>query len=591
MTGVLRVVAKNGILRKTELGKASLMKLQSKVFILLTTVWAAISVGIYIDSNFMLEKNYVITEEKIVGLNLNRVIKALDGLVDSLRILNMDWSQWDQTYNFMQTHNTLFLKDNFTFTNYTHSTLNFMLFFDQQGEYYYGRVYDVQKKKLLDVPASLLAQLKKVIPLQNLLHNNTNTAGYVRIPENNLIISAYPIMPDTGDKKSRGLLVMGYIFNGSHLATLMQKLSLKIHFNPLPLSSSENSLVTAYKQLLAKHTIYYVAPLSDQTIAGYTLIYDINRHPIALLSIEMPRILYHEGMVTISHYILIVIFLGILMLVLMWYFLKIFVLNRVLSVSKQVVNINLKSKFSSRIKVRGKDEISKMVGAINSLMEIIELTQDQLKQRILQRTEKLERLSGLNKNLFNEVHRQREIEMQLRKDEKFLRKMAYYDDLTGLPNRLQFNEQLQEALTKAKAAGSYVAVLFLDADKFKSINDTYGHDIGDKFLFHIATQLKSMTQTGCTVGRFSGDEFVLFMEHVEDKTLINRLIEQIFIAMDVPFKVGDLQIKSTFSIGVSIYPQDGRDIKELEKNADLAMYYAKKSVGNAHYYFEDIRVE
>ena len=273
----------------------------------------------------------------------------------------------------------------------------------------------------------------------------------------------------------------------------------------------------------------------------------------------------------------------------MGYLLKVFVLDPIISMSEQVTQMYTESNFRRRIKITGNDELSKMGGALNSLMEIIEITQDQLKYRIVQRTEKLDRLSGLNKNLFSEISQQKNIEFQLRENEKLLRQMAYYDNLTALPNRIFFNELLQKALDHAQKEGTQLAVLFLDADKFKSINDTYGHAIGDYFLKVIAERLRTSIRECDVAARLAGDEFILFLTDVKNRDTVINIADQIQKSLAVSMDLGQLDIKATFSIGISMYPTDGTTVEELERHADLAMYYVKKQARASYYFYDMIK--
>lgn len=269
--------------------------------------------------------------------------------------------------------------------------------------------------------------------------------------------------------------------------------------------------------------------------------------------------------------------------------LKVFVLDRVIDVNKQLTAISTDSRFNKRIKIAGHDELNNMVKTMNTMMEIIELTQEQLKYRIFLRTEELERLSKLNKNMYSEMSKQKEVESKLRAGEKMLRHLAYYDMMTDLPNRLFFNEILQKLLAKSNRDGSGIVVLFIDIDKFKSINDTYGHATGDKFLIHIAQKLKSAIKESDTAARLAGDEFIACLTNIRGKSLINSVVEKILKEISVPLKIDELEIQSTFSIGISIYPEDGENIEALEKHADLAMYYSKNMPGNTYYFYDEVR--
>ncbi|WKJ92107.1 GGDEF domain-containing protein [Methylomonas montana] len=153
---------------------------------------------------------------------------------------------------------------------------------------------------------------------------------------------------------------------------------------------------------------------------------------------------------------------------------------------------------------------------------------------------------------------------------------AVHDPLTGLPNRALFDERLKQEIAQVKHQGVTLAVMFMDLDGFKKINDTHGHDIGDAVLKIVAERLKQTTREGDTVSRQGGDEFLYLMVGIGDNQDTILLAKNILNAIQEPcqLSVGELIIK--LSIGISIYPKDGTTGPDLIKSADKAMYEAKQ---------------
>ena len=172
--------------------------------------------------------------------------------------------------------------------------------------------------------------------------------------------------------------------------------------------------------------------------------------------------------------------------------------------------------------------------------------------------------------------------------EEKLYHQAHYDALTDLPNRVLLRDRLEQAMTRASREGTSVAALFLDLDRFKSINDSLGHVAGDRFLKEMATRLTGQLREGDTVVRFGGDEFIVIIPDIESDlhivTAISTICENILAATMEPFSLEGHEIKITSSIGVSLYPQDADNFDDLLKNADTAMYHAK-SQGRDNYQF------
>ncbi len=160
--------------------------------------------------------------------------------------------------------------------------------------------------------------------------------------------------------------------------------------------------------------------------------------------------------------------------------------------------------------------------------------------------------------------------------EETIRHLAYHDALTDLPNRALFADRLTVALAQARRTGTHVAVMFLDVDRFKLINDTLGHVIGDVLLKSIGEQLSDLIRDGDTVARVGGDEFTLLLTGVEDGESVSVTARRILETVRQPRTLADQELRVTVSIGVAMFPEDGETADALLKNADTAMYRAKQ---------------
>ncbi len=164
-------------------------------------------------------------------------------------------------------------------------------------------------------------------------------------------------------------------------------------------------------------------------------------------------------------------------------------------------------------------------------------------------------------------------------------KLARYDFLTSLPNRVQLYDRIDQAIAMAKRHPAKLAVLFLDLDRFKVINDTHGHAIGDKLLQSVADRLKSSVRNTDTVSRLGGDEFVLLLSEVGKDEALEVKIEKILTVVSAPYSIAGHEMHVGATIGISIFPQDGDDSATLIRNADTAMYFGKKSGRNTYRFY------
>lgn len=174
-----------------------------------------------------------------------------------------------------------------------------------------------------------------------------------------------------------------------------------------------------------------------------------------------------------------------------------------------------------------------------------------------------------------------------RKQEEHILQQAHFDSLTELPNRFLALDRLSQLISEARRNNELVGVLFLDLDDFKKVNDTMGHDTGDKLLQEAAFRLRSGVRDGDTVGRLGGDEFIILLGGLTDATDASPVAETLLKKFNDAFKIDSRELVITASIGISIYPEDGENLTELLRNADSAMYHSKEQGRNTYSYFTD----
>lgn len=169
--------------------------------------------------------------------------------------------------------------------------------------------------------------------------------------------------------------------------------------------------------------------------------------------------------------------------------------------------------------------------------------------------------------------------------EDIIRKQATFDLLTGLPNRRLFYDRLQQAINKAKRVDQKLALLFLDLDHFKDINDTLGHEIGDRLLTEVAQRLKTCIRETDTLARPGGDEFIIILDELDELNSIERVMSCILGSMALPFQLKNESCYVSLSIGITLFPDDAVVVDDLVKKADQAMYAAKRQGGKRFCYF------
>jgi len=180
---------------------------------------------------------------------------------------------------------------------------------------------------------------------------------------------------------------------------------------------------------------------------------------------------------------------------------------------------------------------------------------------------------------FTDISTERAVEARLHH-------IAHHDMLTGLVNRLSLKGRLEQALAAAEREGGRVALLFIDLDRFKVVNDTLGHHVGDELLIEVARRLQDAVRGSDVVARLGGDEFVIMLTGIEHTSVVASVAEKLVLSIDEPYVIEGHDLYTSPSIGIAIYPTDGGDGETLMKNADAAMYHAKAAGRNNFQFFD-----
>jgi diguanylate cyclase (GGDEF)-like protein len=221
----------------------------------------------------------------------------------------------------------------------------------------------------------------------------------------------------------------------------------------------------------------------------------------------------------------------------------------------------LSSALADRINVMRREKEEAQADAVHAHQEVVETmqrTEQELEGRVSARTRELADANA-----------------RLQESQQALHHLAYHDNLTGLANRALMDDRIEQAIERARRNLSMVAVLLVDLDRFKPINDSYGHAIGDEVLKSIAGRLKECVRSSDTVARIGGDEFVVVLDTLRSTDHADRVAESIAASLSRPFSVPGNQIVISASVGLALYPVHGPDAQSLIKKADQAMYQAK----------------
>ena len=259
-----------------------------------------------------------------------------------------------------------------------------------------------------------------------------------------------------------------------------------------------------------------------------------------------------------------------------------FITDPLLRLSAIARQISTEKNYAVRVIGEGRDELGNLITDFNTMLEEIQSRDNELREhrlkleeRVAQRTRELE--------IANE-----QLELSKEQAESVASRMefhAHHDALTGLPNRILLNDRITSELTHARRQQTNAALLFLDLDRFKIINDSLGHAVGDQLLRVISRRLNNCVREEDTVARLGGDEFMVLLPRISGSTDAGRIARKITACLEDPISCNGHELLITTSIGISIYPYDGADAETLIKHADISMYRAKELGRNKAVYY------
>ena len=533
-------------------------------FIGIMAVMLILTAGmVYLILHTVMHDKINILEDKYIIENVERTKKEIFKEIEVLDTIVMDWAVWDNSYQFMIDKNPEYIKANLSEDTLNNLKVNIMLFIDNKGNLVHGEGYDLQKKENVPIDEALLKYIKD----HSLLQNNDvkyRKSGIITLNGKDLILlSICPILTSAGEGPINGYIVLGANFTEKKIADIGEELSSEIKLTFLKDFEYDRKFFDL------KDDKIQIDAVSDQKIIGRAFLDDIDGKHLLLLSIEKNRDINNIGEAGIKATLWLLLGLFFLFAIIITVILDRGILLRFQELSNDIRKIGEGKDLSVRLKRQNiDDELTDVSNEINGMLGALERS-----QLFLSKSESA--LKKAIEKLQDEV-------LEHEKTQEQIKYIAYHDTLTGLPNRNLLNELLVHSITLAERNNKCMAVLFLDIDGFKMINDIKGHGMGDQILQEVAERLLKTLRKSDVIARHGGDEFIVIIEELDNCSGVELIANKIINCFQEPFHLENQDYFLTTSVGVAVYPADGQTPDMLIKNADIAMYKAKENGKNQY---------
>ncbi|APC41686.1 EAL domain-containing protein [Clostridium estertheticum] len=511
------------------------MKLSAKLFKIVLLVSLVLICFLYIISKSFLVKSFTDMEIDKAFKDTKVVLNYIQNDLNNINDANLDYSRWDETYNYMNNRNNKYIEDNFDDTTSMGGVkINFIFITDNQGNIVYKKNMKEDTKEMftLAFAKNVTSNISKLLSNNN-IKNVKGTFLYGKYP---ILISAQRITKGDGLGHSPGFLIFAKYYDKEEMDTLNQNTGLKTE-----IAYYDKELILN-NEFIRKNEFVKVS--NEKLIIGYGLINDIFSKPSFFVKITSERNVFKKAQNTMDFYFLIVLVALIIFSLSVFILIHVFVVRKIKIINEVVENVHNYYDVFPSIILKGNDEISELGSKFNDMFQ------------------------------------------RLKKSDETIVSLANYDALTGLTNRKKLLENITDLL---KNKNENLAVFFITLDKFKAINESFGHQVGDIVLAKVAERLENnIAKSKDVVSRIGGDEFIVIIRNLISAADATEIAEKIVKTLSGAYIYNDESLYIGASVGISLFPQHGNDVDALIRNADLAMYEVKNSGGHGYRLYNNI---
>ncbi len=565
-------------------------------------------------SRFLIFNEFKDIEAKQLGDDLAMLQILLSQELEGINSTNGDWAPWDDTYQFINDSNKIYIENNLGDVTLRNLNINFMVFINNANQIVHAKSVDLHQAGdfLLDSQMiDYLLEKNKDIEFSGL---RDYTAGVILYQDDPYFVSFRPISKSEFKGEQNGTLIMGKHIDLHFRNSLIDALKMPVEINII----KDDSIIKDYVETPALSLINgfrtRIELINKRYISGKLAVRDLSGSYRLNFRLLKERDVYAQGLKSMYYLVFIFLLSSALFTYVIFYLLNktVFIFSDEQQVLLNTIpaRIFLKDRDLNYITVNRifLDEVNYSLGEIKGKDDYDLLPPAEAEQireweknildngnDICNNETELQLPDGSKKwiSASHGVYRDNKGNVQGlvgiimdHTEQRKLEVMAYHDYLTGLPNRAKFIEYFEELVNEGR---DNITIIYLDLDRFKLINDSFGHDAGDEFLKYIADRLKGFIEDNEIAARFGGDEFAFLLLDIENTELIKKKLVNIIKTIEEPWNYNGQEFKISASMGIVNYPDDGDAISDLLKNVDLAMYYAKNHNLGFKFYTTSLR--
>lgn len=520
------------------------LKQHWKMLLIISGSLIALLLVLLLGSKLILLDSFVRLEKENMQKNMERAMNALQGELSHLSSITGDYAGWDDSYRFIQDGNKDFVNANTPDTIFPTLRINMLIFVKNSGQIVYSRGYDREKKEGVPLPDSLLGHISNKSPL--VVHTDTKSivTGVLTLPQGFMLVVSRPVLTNDYKGPIHGALIMGRYLDADELDLLATNTRLSLSVYQIDKGSMPADVAMVRDELSGSGPAL-VRPLSKESVAAYALVKDIYDKGAFVFKVDAPRSIYRQGIETIRYIFLWFLVVGVIFSIVSFLlFEKLEFVRRkekeseerYRSVVKQAAEGILMVSMDDKRIIEGNKAFYDLIGytpkeaASMTLYDITPAERQRVDSeagRILREKREI-RLRHKDGSFIETELSANQISYQdkdvlclvvyditeRKRFEEQLMHQATHDSLTGLANRNLLNDRLTQAIAYQKRKNQIIAVMLLDLDEFKIINDTMGHHTGDVLLQEVAERLQKTVRSYDTVARLGGDEFVIIFADV-----------------------------------------------------------------------------